>query len=183
MKEYLDLIYSLFPVNIYPSDIKSPYTKEILNQWELIDRARGDESTFKEMSNTIYQELNCVNSMDFSLRGIFDLCRKVILFLPIDNRNEEFPYCVVNISVVAKYYCVYFTKFYGTPVHTLNRPISKHQQDMIDHHIVPIIKKYYPGYEEFPMEYFNEKVPNVYSSINFDEYATYFECLLTDDIL
>jgi|GEM_PF-1508782 len=182
MREHLPLIYSLYPVNISPSDLNYSNTREISNFFQVAAGAEENEGIFKEMSLAIYNDLKCVNMMDFSLRGIFDLCRKVVLALPLDAINEEFPFCMVNISVIAKYYCIYFTKLRGQPVHTLNSPVSQHQQDMIENQIVPIIKKFYPDYVEFPMQYFDEKVPGIHSSSKFNEYATYFECLVTKDI-
>ena len=183
MKEYLDLIYGLYPANMDPGEFKYSYTKEVSNLWALINRAREENHTFNEMISEVYKELNCVSSQDFSLRGIPDLCRKSLLKLPIDQRNQKFPFCVVNIGVVVKYYFVYFTTFHGGPINTFNKPVSQYQQDMIDEQIVPIIKKYYPDYEGFPMQFIDERVPDVYSFKECDVNATYFECLLTNDIL
>lgn len=177
------MIYCLYPVNIDPGDIEYSYTQKIENLWELIFRAREENHAFTEMIAEIHKDLNCISSRDFSLRGIPDLCRKSLLRLPLEQENQQFPFCVVNIGVLVKYYFIYFTTFHGGPINTFNKPVSQYQQEMIDQHIVPIIKKYYPDYVEFPIQFIDERVPDVYSFRNCDEFATYFECLLTNDIL
>ena len=131
------------------------------------------------MTAYISKSSNCENYQDFSLRG--DLCRKGMLFLPKNHYNEDYPCCVVCVSVLANFYCIYFTKFTGVPINTLNKGITK-AQSLIADKISRIIKSYYKGFQYFPMEYFNELVPHVYSSNGDDRYATYFDCLMTDDI-
>ena len=85
------------------------------------------------------------------------------------------------MSIIAQYYSVYFTKFEGIPINTLKMDnLSLAQKSLIDNLISRIIKSYYSGYKPFPMEYFNEKVANVYSSKRPLEFATYYECLITD---
>ena len=182
MKDYLDIIYELYPKDIYASDLNYPYTPENIKQWELIETSRKNNQYFEDMTTMLAKQLNCEGHQDFSLRGIFDLSRKAILFLPKNSHTVDYPCCVIDVSIVSNYYCIYFTKFTGVPINTLKQGSVNEAQIAFDDHISRIIKMHYPGYEPFPMEYFNEPVPYVFSAVNYDQYATYFECLITTDI-
>jgi hypothetical protein len=186
MIEYLETIYQYYPKGIDTSDLKYPHSPENLRQWALIEDERRNEKSsqhFGNMAEVLVKYLNCSAYEDFSLRGVFDLCRKAVLYLPNNFYNEEFPCCVVNVSVVSNFYSIYFTKFASIPINTLQTDeITDSQKSLIDHFISPIIKTFFNGYKQFPMEYFNEQVPGIYSSKNYGQYATYFECLLTDDV-
>ena len=184
MKEYLDTIYKYFPKDLHTSSLKYADTPEIKRQWELIEHSRKNDGHFSQMANTLVKHLNCSAYQDLSLRGIFDLSRKAVLYLPNNHFNEEYPCCVINVSIIAKYYSIYFTKFTGIPINTLKTGlVSSAQKSLADNMISRIIRTYYPGYKPFPMEHFDEVVPQVYSAINYNDSATYFECLITNDIL
>lgn len=186
MNEYLDTIYSLYPKDIHPSDLNYSSTPENIKQWDIIEAARSDHESnryFEEFTKALVLRLNCQNAQEFSFRGTFDLCRKAVLFLPNNYHHEEYPCCVINVSIVSKFYSVYFTKFTGVPINTLaNGFVNDAQKKLYDGLISIIIKSYYAGYQLFPMEYFKEKVPHILSSKNYNQNATYFDCLMTDDI-
>jgi hypothetical protein len=187
MEEYLDLIYKYYPKDIHTSDLKYPYTPENVLQWKLIEDVLKNEKEnnyFEDMSETLAKSLNCIAHEDFSFRGgISDLSRTCMLYLPNNPYHEEYPCCVINVSIIVKYYSIYFTKFTGAPINTLKRGnLSPVQKSLVDNKISRIIKTYYNGYQPFPMKYFNEPVLHVYSAKNYDEYATYFECLITDSL-
>jgi hypothetical protein len=158
------------------------YTSECIRQWEFIESSRENTAHFENMTKMLSEQLHCENYQDFSLRGVFDLCRKSILFLPVNSSNTEYPCCVINVSVIAKYYSIYFSKFSGVPTNTLKSgPVNEAQKSM-EQHISKIVKSYYPGYDPFPLKSIDEIVPEIFSSINNEQYATYFECLVTNDI-
>ena len=181
MKEYLNIIYDLYPKDIYPSDLNYPYTPENIKQWGLIEEERKSNEYFEDMVTMLAKFLNCENHQDCSLRGVFDLSRKAILYLPKNSKTIDYPCCVINISIVSKYYCVYFSKGTGFPINTLKQGPNETQK-LFEENISRIIKTHYSGYIPFPMESFNERVPHVYSAVNHDQYATYFECLMTTDL-
>lgn len=184
MTEYLDTIYKYFPINLHTSNLKYVYTPEIIRQWELIEHSRKNNGHFSQMADTLVKHLNCSSYQDLSLRGIFDLSRKAVLYLPLNHFNEEYPCCVINVSVIAKCYSIYFTKFTGIPINTLRTGlVSSAQKSLVDSMISHVIRTYYPGYKPFPMEFIDELIPLVYSAINYNDNATYFECLMTNDIL
>jgi hypothetical protein len=185
--EFTDIVYRYYPKDIYVSDPRYPSTPENVRQWNLIEDARKnkeDNTHYENMITELNHYLNCSSYEDFSLRGAFDLCRKSVLHLPKNLHHIDYPYCVICISIVTKFYYIYFTKFAGTPINTLhNDPITEIQRSLINNLISRIIKNHYKDYQIFPNELIDEHVPNIYSSKNYDQFATYFECLMTDDVI
>jgi hypothetical protein len=183
LKEHLDIIYNYYPKGIRPSDIGYVNSPESIRQWQLIEKFRKTTGYFEAMAEEINNQLVCQNYQILSLRGIFDLCNKCILFLPKNSLHEDFPCCVINMSIVVKHYFIYFTKFLYDPVNTITTGTITNAQKSVLDIIEKTIGLYYPGYTTFPMEYFDERVPEIFSSIAYDQQATCFECLMTNDLL
>lgn len=69
------------------------------------------------------------------------------------------------------------------PDNNFEEGLDKYQIEFVNENVTPLIKMHYPNYRELPGEYLFKTVPEVYSSKKYDAYATYFECLITNDLL
>lgn len=183
MEKYLDIIYHYYPKNIYASDLNYSYTPEITRLFKLLERTRQDDQTFEELKSKFSKEFNQV-LIDHSLSGVFCLSFMSDLYISNDWDINFYKLCAFNISVVSNYYCVYLTQINYQGANTLQTgPTTENERTFIDY-VEKRILEFYPDYIPFPMENFNEKVPGVYSGgRNPLEYATYFECLVTNHIL
>ncbi|MDB5138591.1 MAG: hypothetical protein JWR12_507 [Mucilaginibacter sp.] len=181
MKEYLDIIYKYYPKDIDASDLNYSNTPEIGRYIQLQNYYIKNTQTFDTLSAKIADEFNQL-PMDYSLQGIFDFSYKAILYIPESLNIKNFSICVFYVSVVAKYYCIYLTQSYAGGVNSLEYlTIDVAEQNLINR-VEKCIKIYYPDYEPFPMEYFEERVPRISSGKRYLDNATYFECLITDTL-
>jgi hypothetical protein len=80
MKDYLDIIYELYPKDIYASDLNYPHTPQNIKQWELIETSRKNNQYFEDMTIMLAKQLNCEGHQDFSLRVYLILVAKPYCF-------------------------------------------------------------------------------------------------------
>ena len=181
MTEHLNTIYKYFPKDIHPSDLNYINTPECKLQWELIENSRNNDHLFLEMCHHLTDKLNFKSFQDMSLQGIFDLSGKAVFYLP-DTSEMGYPCCIINVIIIAPLYAVYFSAFSGGANNTLNKtPVEAKHQSLIDGSIALIINDYFPNYKPFPMDFYSEEIPGIRSAKRYNKYATYFECLLTDE--
>jgi hypothetical protein len=182
MEEYLEIIYLHYPKNIYVSDLAYATTVENIRFWELVNVSRQNSQEFEGLSEFVGKRYNSY-VMNRSLCGLFDLSYKLVFAIPKNYGIENYTQCVLNIGVLAKYYSIYLTQNYDRGQNSLKIGAEKINEKEIISQLEDYIEGFYPGYKPFPMEYYHETVPRVYSSKRPLENATYFECLMTDHIL
>jgi hypothetical protein len=182
MQKYINTIYNYYPKDLAPTDPRYPFTIEMQNFFKLQEIAGRDNKIFEKLLATITDELK-VPTMDYSLRGVFNLSYSGTFHIPESFEIINFKKCVFIISLISKYYCIYLTQIHESENNTLaNGPTARNEKKLIDY-IAQIVQSSFPEYQTFPMKYFKEKVSGIYSAKRPFEYATFFECLITDQIL
>ncbi|WP_295653493.1 hypothetical protein [uncultured Mucilaginibacter sp.] len=182
IEEYFKLVYNYYPKNLFVSDLGYPYTEEMARYFKLESRAKENNGSFKKTIESLSLEFNCL-VMDNSFCGAFDLSYRAIFYIPKNLNITRFTRCVINIGVLAKYYCVYLTQAYANGKNTFyDRTVNENEQGFVNK-VSLIIQENFPDYRPFPIEKSNVKIPNIYSAKRPGEFATLFECLMTDYIL
>lgn len=181
MEHLLNIIYYYYPQNMYPSDLKYSYTPEITRFYERQESMQKEHDIFKKLCADLEKSIG-LSTLDYSFAG--DCCRKAFSYIPKSYGITRFDQCVVSMSGMVNLYSIYLTKYYPDANHTTleHTLIDEDKRKLIDD-IVNIVKKYYPNFEPFPMEYYAKEVPLIFALQRYNELATYYECLMTAHIL
>jgi len=183
MEEYLNIIYEYYPRDVFVSDLAYSDTPERTRFFELLEKLKASNQTFKEMCKSLSDGLK-TSTLDYSFAGQ-DPCSTAIFHIPSIYHVARFQQCVVNISGLVKYYCIYMTN--PSPRdNTFAKKIEDEDQLAFLRNVNSYIEEYYPDYKPFPEDWINKNVEHVYSlSVlkDYDNYATYFECLMSSNIL
>lgn len=149
--------------------------------FELRENTMTNNEAFERLCSILNEKYqNTV--VDYSSGGIFDLDYKAVFYIPKHWGIIDFTRCAVHVSVLSKYYCIYLTQSYADGPNTLiSGPKTDNERKFISD-VAEYIERFYPGYRPFPMECYNDTVPGVFSSKRPFEFATFFECLITDFI-
>jgi hypothetical protein len=183
MEKYLDIIYQYYPQYIYATDPNYSYTPEIINLFKMLEMARLNNQTFEKLMTDSIHTFDPF-AIDFSLHGVFGCSYMAWFAIPEIWGIQKYRRCVFNISVISNYYSIYLTQIHGNGPCSIETGSANEQERTFIAHIAKQIKLFFPDYVPFPMEYFHEKVPNVYAGSGDPfSYATYFDCLITNHIL
>lgn len=179
-EEFLDIIYKYYPKDIFPSDplyIETPeylarlsLQKELIGQTDKIDK-------FNKLKDEIGKDQGALVD-DRSLSG-GDLCYQGVFWLEQPIGMYKVNRCAFNISAIVDLYSVYMT---NGSYYTLNGLMALEEITLYKH-ISKFIEQSYPELSVFPMDLFHTRVPNVLSRKRYNDYATYYECLVTDHYL
>ena len=174
-QKYLDTIYKFYPKNIYPGNkeyLDSPEYAALLDLQEL---CLTDSERFDTLRKNIAKERN-VNVMERNI----NFAHIAQFYLPEKIGYSKLETCTIIVSGMAKVFSVYIRSEI-TRITTLEGIRSKEEFDVINS-ITEYIIRIYPEYESFDMDFYNTKVPGVMANLRYNDYATYYECLLTHHI-
>jgi hypothetical protein len=172
---YQKIIYGYYAVEMYRSDLKYGETEQSKNYWKKMDELRGNTGQFEKLLEKI-ESIQKTTVLERST----DLSYVAEFYLPKPIGPLKVEACVIVISGIVELFSVYLRSDVRRTT-TLSGIRSKEEFDFINH-ISELVKQDYPGYEPFPMDLFHTRVPGVDSSLRFNDYATYFECLMTEHV-
>jgi hypothetical protein len=174
-KPFQEIIYRYYPVEISSSDLKYGETEQAQNRWNKIEQLRDDTAKFHKLLDKLKLQVNPTameRAIQLSYVGEFSLPRR-IGYVKLET-------CVFIISGIVNLFTVYLRSDF-TRQNTIEGVHSQEELDIVNC-VSKVIKEVYPDYEPFPMDFFHTRVPGVDASLRYNDYATYFECLMSENI-
>lgn len=181
MDKYIELIYKYYPKNLFPSDLAYSYTPEVTRKFKLHDELISSSSNnFSKVCKDLNLLTDCC-ILDYSFIG-HDLSWHTDFYAPDEYQCPSPNTCGLYISAVCDYYCVYFSNRDHDIIPYLKANSPTEGQRKLSDPVQKIIKLHFPNHRPIPLGWLDKEVPGVISSCHsreYDDLATYFECLIT----
>ncbi|MGK9127190.1 hypothetical protein M1D52_02215 [Olivibacter sp. SA151] len=174
-EEYQKIIYRYYAVEIPRSDLNYDKTEQSKNYWEKVEQCSNDMARFDRLKEKVASVLE-VNVLELKV----GLSYVAEFYLPQRIGPGKLEACVFIISGITNLFSVYLRSEI-TRLNTLSGIQSQEERDIINQ-VSELIKEIYPEYEPFPMDLYHTRVPGVAANLRYNDYATYYECLLIDHI-
>jgi len=174
----LDIIYRYYPKDKYPSDPEINKTKEAIRYWKNLELYQMNKGNFPDLITRVEKIIPQSTIDDYSLRGAFDPSFKARVFFA-ENLND-YKGLVISVSTIAFYYDIYLSKYVYPPETSAGKMLDDRLQETVNI-IGREIEELFPGYRQVPSDYRIRSVPAVYAGYN--QLATMYQCLISDDIL
>lgn len=174
-QKYLETIYKYFAQDINRGDEKYQQTPESKNYFRKVEENRKDTVLFDRLQENIATERNAnvlVRNIDINYVAQF--------YLPEKIGYQKFEACVFVVSGITNLFSVYLLSDI-TKATTLEGIRSNEELEIINT-VSTQIQLVYKDYEPFDMDFYNTRVPGVFANLRYNDYATYYECLLTDHL-
>jgi hypothetical protein len=173
-QKYLDAIYKFYPKDIYPGNkeyLDSPEYAALLDLQELCLKNTERFDTLRE-NIAKERKVNVMERANYSHIAHF--------YLPEKIGYAKLESCTIIISEMLNVFSVYL-KSEIRNMTTLEGIRSKEEFEMINS-VTEHVTSIYPEYEPFDMDFYNTRVPGVMANPRYNDYATYYECLISDHI-
>lgn len=172
-QKYLDIIYKFYKKDLDPGDNEYLYSSEYKAYLALQEQCREDTKRFDQLLEEIGKDL------DVDILPRFISTSYVALFYMVEGIGfAKYKRCIIIISGMTNVFSVYLGNDNRSET-TLMAIRSREELDLINR-VTEHVKKIYPEYEPFDMNYYYTRVPGVHAMHRYNDYATYYECLLAD---
>jgi|GEM_PF-1472735 len=172
-QKYLDIIYKYYSKDIHPGGEEYLYSPEYKAYLALQEQCREDTGRFDRLLEEIGKDL------DVDVLPRFISTSYVAMFYMTERIGfAKYERCIIIISGMLNVFSVYLGNDNKSET-TLMAIRSREELDLVNR-VTGHVMKIYPEYEPFDMNYYYTRVPGIYATHRYNDYATYYERLLAD---